>query len=134
MKPYEIVRDDIVDHMLRDFDGDLEVVLRKRLPTLDDAERIRPLNEDPWRFVVELKSDDTTWQIVSLLEKSANRLVLLGAYRKPLNLPKLTREEARAFLEAELESGPGEGMTGVEYVDSVRHIWKGLLPRDGRDS
>jgi hypothetical protein len=132
-KPYKIVRDEIVDYMLGDFEGDFEGALRERLPTLEDAERIVPLERDPWRFDVEVEAEDRTWDVVSLLEKKANRLVVLGAYPKILESPKLTREEALAFIDAEIREGPREGMTGVEYVDSIRYIWKGLAPRDRRD-
>ena len=133
-KPYKIVRDEIVEYMLRDFKGDFEGALRERLPTLEDAERIVPLEEEPWRFDVEVEAEDRTWDVVSYLEKKANRLVVLGTYPKMVEPPKLTREEAVAFIDAEIKKGPREGMTGVEYVDSIRHIWKGLMSSARRDA
>ena len=131
-KPYKIVLDEVVDYMVRDFKGNFEAALRARLPTLEDAARIEPLEMDPWRFDVEVEADDREWEVVSYLEKKANRLVVLGAYPKVVEPQKMSREEALAYIEAEMGKGR-EGMTGVEYVDSIRYIWKGA-PRDRRDA
>ena len=131
---FEIVTDDVVDHMLRNFQGEFDAALRKRLPTLDDAARIEPLGKDPWRFDIDIEADDRTWEVVSHLEQKENRLVVLGAYPKMTEFPQLTHEEAVAFIDAELREGPSEGMTGVEYVESIRPIWKGLLPSDQHDA
>jgi hypothetical protein len=133
-KPYTIVRDDEVNYMLRNFEGDFDAAMRRRLPTLKDAERIQPLEKEPWRFDVELDADDDrTWQVVSYLETQHNRLVVLGAYPKMIEPPECSREEALAFIDAGMGKGQ-EGMTGGEYVDSIRYIWEGLQPRDKRDT
>jgi hypothetical protein len=72
---------------LRDSPDDFEAVLRALIPTLEDALRLEPLGSNPWRFDIVLIPGDQEWEVVSLLERDKNRLVVLGAYPK---MPEIT--------------------------------------------
>ena len=67
--------------------------------------------------------------MVIILDEKKRLLEVLGVWQQLRKYPKLSREEALKRVTEGIGKG-SLGMSGSEYVDSIRDIWKGLLPRE----
>jgi hypothetical protein len=130
---WKIVLGEDVAHMLRDFPGDFRKAMRAQIPSLDAAAKQPSLGGSPQRFHVGLNADGIDWEVVGILDEKHNRIVVLGVYPKAPQHRRASRKEALTIVQAGIGAGR-EGPSGVEYVESIRHIWKGLLPRDRRNT
>ncbi len=70
--------------------------------------------------------------LIEVRPEARDRALRIARRRRSVTKPRLTREQAAAIVEAGIGKGAGSP-SGTEYVDSIRHIWKGLSPRAERN-
>ena len=117
-----------------EFDADFEEKIRRFLPSLRDQANanIEFSRSDPTRVLLVFDKDGEEWVFIGRTERKKNTLVILAAYRRQ-RWAQLSREEAIKIVEAGIGKRP-DLPSGAEYVHRIKGAWKGLLPRDRRDS
>jgi hypothetical protein len=70
--------------------------------------------------------------LIEVRPEARDRALKVARRRRAVTKPRLTREQAAAIVEAGIGKGAGSP-SGTEYVESIRHIWKGLSPRAERN-